>query len=348
MTPPRQSSGGVRPAANIGTGAGTESTPLLADPGRSATSALSRRASRIIPYHTDDYTPHSPFSAEADVRDHEEWLGRLGASGSSSGSSTPQRGKGKPSQRGGKSVTWPKPGVLVPVQTVEGKSTTKTLAMYHGVDHSWWGYASYYVPFLSWSSKYRLSYLKGDFIAALTMASIYIPMSLSYATSIAGAPAINGMYSYAFQPVLYALFGSSTLMVVGPEAAGSLLVGTVVREALGSGHDPDAHSARIVGLVTGLSGAISLVAGLTRLGYLDTVLSRPFLRGFISAIGVTIIIDQLTPELGLKALAREAGLSNASSWQKLVFVARSVMQGKAHDLTAGVAVGAFVLCFVFK
>ncbi|KAI5282328.1 hypothetical protein KEM54_002837 [Ascosphaera aggregata] len=173
-------------------------------------------------------------------------------------------------------------------------------------------------------------------------------MSLSYATSIAGAPAINGMYSYALQPLFYALLGSSSLMVVGPEAAGSLLVGTVVRESLGANHDPDAHSARVVGLVTGLSGAISLVAGLTRLGYLDTILSRPFLRGFISAIGITIVIDQLVPELGLKGAAKEAALTNASAWQKLVFVAESAMQGKVHRLTAGVAGGAFVLCFVFK
>ncbi|KAI5297211.1 hypothetical protein KEM56_004989, partial [Ascosphaera pollenicola] len=180
------------------------------------------------------------------------------------------------------------------------------------------------------------------------MASIYIPMSLSYATSIASAPAINGMYAYAIQPLFYALLGSSSLMVVGPEAAGSLLVGAVVRERLGAGHDPDAHSARIVGLVTGLSGAISLVAGLTRLGYLDTILSRPFLRGFISAIGIAIIIDQLVPELGLKEAAREARLGDASAWQKLVFVVESVMAGKYHNLTGAVSLSSFLLCFVFK
>ncbi|KAI5309967.1 hypothetical protein KEM55_002024 [Ascosphaera atra] len=346
----------------------TERTSLLSPDPQTERRGGGRRPSKVISYHDDDYGPgcgsesciHGTFEPRAmsDAQEHASWMDKLnsaqggggsygsyGTTGSGGGSdsslTSPRSSKKSKSKRKSRTIgkgdpSLPQPGVLVPVQTTAGQSATRTLAFHHGVDNTW----------RSWTTQYRLSYLKSDFIAALTMASIYIPMSLSYATSIAGAPAVNGLYAYAIQPLLYALLGSSSMMVVGPEAAGSLLAGTVVRESLGASHEPDKHAAHIVGLVTGLSGAISLVAGLTRLGYLDTILSRPFLRGFISAIGITIIIDQFVPELGLDDLARDSGITAGSAWQKLVFVLQNGWQ--AHRLTAGVATASFALCFVFK
>ncbi|KAI5281008.1 hypothetical protein KEM54_003450 [Ascosphaera aggregata] len=123
----------------------TESTSLLQPSGSASTTtaAVSRRPSRMIPYHTDDYTPHATFSHDSDARDHEQWLERLGASRSSSGTSTPKHSKStgikKQSSRGSKANSLPEPGVLIPVQAIHGESTTRTLAIHHGVDHSWWG-----------------------------------------------------------------------------------------------------------------------------------------------------------------------------------------------------------------
>lgn len=150
----------------------------------------------------------------------------------------------------------------------------------------------YYLPCTNWIRQYRWSFVQGDLIAALTMASFYIPMSLSYASNLAHIPPINGLYAFVFNPLIYAVLGTCPQMVVGPEAAGSLLTGQVVREAINSGHHGDhagRKNAQVAGMVTGLAGAIILAAGLCRLGFLDSVLSRPFLRGFISAIGVVIL-----------------------------------------------------------
>lgn len=162
-------------------------------------------------------------------------------------------------------------------------STTQWLARRHNVKGRRKMYLAYYFPFLQWIRQYRWSFLQGDLIAALTMASFYIPMSLSYAANLGHVPPINGMYSFVFNPFIYALLGSCPQMVVGPEAAGSLLVGSVVKS--GAEHHGDENgeaNARAAGVVTGMAGAVILVAGLTRLGFLDSVLSRPFLRGFIS------------------------------------------------------------------
>ena len=182
-------------------------------------------------------------------------------------------------------------------------------------------------------------------IAALTMASFYLPMSLSYASNLGHVPPINGLYSFVFNPIIYAFLGSCPQMVVGPEAAGSLLVGQVIRSTIDKGATGDEDSmmhARVAGLVTSMAGAIIFVAGITRLGFLDSVLSRPFLRGFISAIGFVILVDQLIPELGLSKKAKHAGsISHGSSLNKLIFLVENIKH--THGLTAGVAFGSFAI-----
>ena len=138
-------------------------------------------------------------------------------------------------------------------------------------------------------------------------------------------------------------------MVVGPEAAGSLLVGTVVRTSVdrgNSGDEDETINSRIAGVVTGMAGAVILTAGLTRLGFLDSVLSRPFLRGFISAIGFVILVNELIPELGLTNLSKEAGISHGTSFDKLIFICKQA--GNAHGLTCAVAFGSFAIIMICR
>ncbi|KAF2101178.1 hypothetical protein NA57DRAFT_72621 [Rhizodiscina lignyota] len=229
-------------------------------------------------------------------------------------------------------------------------STTGFLAERHGLKNSRLMYIAYYVPFLNWIRQYRWHFLRGDLIAALTMASFYIPMSLSYASNLGHVPPINGLYSFVFNPLIYAFLGSCPLMVVGPEAAGSLLTGQVVRENINKGqiHDKDGHlSAEVAGIVTSMAGAVILAAGIFRLGFLDNVLSRPFLRGFISAIGIVIFIDQLIPEMGLDALANHAGgVAHGSCVEKAVFIVQNI--ARAHGPTCAVSFGAFGIIMVCR
>jgi hypothetical protein len=229
-------------------------------------------------------------------------------------------------------------------------STTRWLAERHGIKSKRWMYFSYYFPFVKWITQYRWSWFQGDLVAALTMASFYIPMSLSYASNLAHVPPINGLYSFVFNPLVYAFLGSCPRMVVGPEAAGSLLVGQVVKTCIErgqAGDDDDKLNGEIGGVVTAIAGAVIFTAGLARLGFLDSVLSRPFLRGFISAIGFVIIVDQLIPELGLAEVAKEVGgVAHGSSANKIAFLFRNI--GKSHGLTAGVSFGAFVVIMIFR
>jgi high affinity sulfate transporter 1 len=210
-------------------------------------------------------------------------------------------------------------------------------------------YFTYYIPFFAWIRQYKWAYVKGDLVAAITMASLYIPMSLSYAANLGHVPPINGLYSFVFNPLIYAFLGSCPQMVVGPEAAGSLLLGSVVRDSIEKGHTGDEDQvlqAQVAGLVTGIAGSVIFIAGLTRLGFLDSVLSRPFMRGFISSVGVIIIIDQLLTELGLVNAGIEAGVSHGSSVDKLVFIFTHIKE--AHLLTSLVAGVSFLVIMICR
>ena len=211
-------------------------------------------------------------------------------------------------------------------------------------------YINYYLPFLKWIRQYRREYLMGDLVAALTMASFYIPMSLSYASNLGHVPPVQGMYSFVFNPLIYALLGTCPQMVVGPEAAGSLLTGNVVRDSIKNGSSRDDASvqhAQIAGVVTGVAGAILFIAGSARLGFLDNVLSRPFLRGFISAIGFIILVDQLIPEMGLAHLANGvAGVEHGSCVEKFLFLVQNVRN--AHGLTCAVSFASFAIIMVCR
>ncbi|KAH8912961.1 sulfate transporter 4.1 [Coniochaeta sp. PMI_546] len=238
------------------------------------------------------------------------------------------------------------------VQRIKSKkmSTSSALAERHGIKDDALMYLSYYLPVLVWSREYKWSYLKGDFIAALTVAGMYVPMALSLADNLAHVPPVYGLYAFVFNPFIYAMLGSCPSMVVGPEAAGSLLVGSVVKMSvdLGRGSDDDAElQAKICGIVAGMAGATVFIAGVARLGFLDSVLSRPFLRGFISAIGVVIAVDQLVPELGLSRLQEKTpGIGHGSSVDKLWFIFGNL--DKVHRLTFALAGTSFAVIMLFR
>jgi len=181
------------------------------------------------------------------------------------------------------------------------------------------------------------------------MSSFYLPMALSYASNLAHIPPINGLYSFALNPFIYALLGTCPQMVVGPEAAGSLLTGGVVKAAINAGHHKDHeghHSAAIAGMTTALAGSVILAAGVCRLGFLDSVLSRPFLRGFISAIGIVILVDQLVPEMGLDNAASHSEASHGSSLDKILFLFRHGHE--AHKLTCIVAFSTIAIVLTLR
>lgn len=143
--------------------------------------------------------------------------------------------------------------------------------------------------------RYDRRWLRSDLVAGVTIASIAIPQSLGMA-ELAGLPVVAGLYATLLPLVVYALFGSSRQLVVGPE--GTLAALTAVTVAPLAAGDP-ARYAPLAAMLAILVGGILILGGVLRLGFMAEFFSKPILLGYINGIALAIIAGQIPKLLGL-------------------------------------------------
>ncbi len=160
-----------------------------------------------------------------------------------------------------------------------------------------WRRALPLLPVLDWGRRYNRETFMGDGVAALIVTIMLIPQSLAYAL-LAGLPPEVGLYASVAPLLLYALFGSSRVLAVGPVAVVSLMTAATVGEYAVPGSA--AYWPMAITLAF-LSGAMLLTMGLLRLGFVANFLSHPVISGFISASGLLIAASQLNTLMGVKA-----------------------------------------------
>lgn len=151
------------------------------------------------------------------------------------------------------------------------------------------------LPFIGWLFAYKRRDLKGDVIAGLTVAVLLIPQSMAIAM-IAGLPPVIGLYASVVPLFLYALFGSSNHLSVGPVAIVSLLVSSAIGKLAATGSPDYILYATIL---AGMIGIIHISMGLLNFGYLVNFLSHPVISGFISAAAFIIAFSQVKHILGV-------------------------------------------------
>lgn len=154
-----------------------------------------------------------------------------------------------------------------------------------------------FVPVLVWGRTYNRSALFNDIVAAVVVTMMLIPQSLAYAL-LAGLPPEAGLYASIVPVVLYAIFGSSRTLAVGPVAIVSLITAYALGQVAEQGTADYLTAALTLAF---LSGGFLLVLGVFRLGFLANFLSRPVIAGFITASGILIAVGQLKHILGVKA-----------------------------------------------
>ncbi|HBG98653.1 MAG: sulfate permease [Rhodobacteraceae bacterium] len=154
-----------------------------------------------------------------------------------------------------------------------------------------------YFPILDWAPGYSRHMLTDDLVAAVIVTIMLIPQSLAYAL-LAGLPAEVGLYASIAPLVVYAVFGTSRTLAVGPVAVASLMTAAAAGELAAQG-SPEYQTAAI--LLAFLSGLMLAGMGLLRLGFLANFLSHPVISGFITASGLIIAASQLKHILGVEA-----------------------------------------------
>ena len=152
-----------------------------------------------------------------------------------------------------------------------------------------------FLPILSWLPGYKKEYLSGDFSAGLTVGVMLIPQGMAYAM-IAGLPPVYGLYAALVPQVVYAIFGTSRQLGVGPVAMDSLLVAAGVSVIAEAGSQ---NYISLAILLAFMMGVTQLALGLFRMGFLVNFLSKPVISGFTSAAALIIALNQLKHFVGV-------------------------------------------------
>lgn len=170
-----------------------------------------------------------------------------------------------------------------------------------------------YLPILDWGRRYDRGQFTGDMVAAVIVTIMLIPQSLAYAL-LAGMPPEAGIYASIAPIVLYAIFGTSRALAVGPVAVVSLMTAAAVGNIAQSGTAGYVTAALTLAF---LSGAMLLALGLFRLGFLANFLSHPVIAGFITASGILIAASQLRHILGVEGEGHTLVDILANLWKQL-------------------------------
>ena len=190
-----------------------------------------------------------------------------------------------------------------------------------------------YAPILCWLPHYRRDDLSSDLTAGIVVAIMLIPQAMAYAL-LAGLPPQMGLYASILPLIVYAIFGTSRPLGVGPVAIVSLMVSSTLLPMA------PAQSAEYVGyaiVLALLSGLILMGLGMIKAGFFTNFMSHPVIAGFSSAAAIIIAFSQLKNLLGLE-------LERSSFLPRIVWDALHKLH-TIHVPTVLIAAGSLALLF---
>ena len=204
-------------------------------------------------------------------------------------------------------------------------------------------------------ARYERTWLRADVVAGLTVAAYLVPQVMAYA-QLAGLDPVVGLWSAIVPAIVYALVGTSRHVSVGPESTTAIMI--VVAVAPLAGGDPVRYATLTAALAL-LVGAILVVGGALRLGFLGDLLSQPILVGYMTGVAVLMVVSQLGRVTGVPipdggVIAQVGGLTSdiaaihwptfllATSVVAFLLIARRFAPGVPGPLVAVIGATALV------
>src|SRR5215813_10581786 len=152
----------------------------------------------------------------------------------------------------------------------------------------------HWLPGLRTLRRYEAAWLPRDIFAWFVLATMLVPVGIAYAVA-SGLPGIYGLYATIIPLLIYALFGPSRILVLGPDSA---LAGVILGVVLPlSGGDP-LRAVTLAGMMAIVSGIVCILAGIARMGFMTELLSKPIRYGYMNGIALTVLTSQLPKLLG--------------------------------------------------
>jgi len=194
-----------------------------------------------------------------------------------------------------------------------------------------------WLPGLDTLRRYEPAWLPHDIFAGLVLATILVPVGIAYATA-SGLPGIYGLYATIVPLLVYALFGPSRILVLGPDSAlAAVILGVVVPL---SGGDP-LRAATLAGMMAIVSGAVCILAGIARLGFVTELLSKPIRYGYMNGIALTVLISQLPKLFGFS-------IESEGPLRSLWAIAGAILDGRTNWVAFGIGFGTLMVILLLQ
>ena len=194
-----------------------------------------------------------------------------------------------------------------------------------------------WLPGLAMLSRYTRSQFSRDLVAGLVLTSLLAPVGMGYAEAT-GLPPIYGLYATIFPLLVYAVFGPSRILVLGPDSGLTALIAATILPLAGG----DArHAAELAAVLAIITGVFCILAGLARFGFITDLLSKPIRAGYMNGIALTLLIGQLPKVFGFH-------VGNSSLLHTANELAKSVLNGRTNWVAFAIGVSSLAVIFGMK
>ena len=194
-----------------------------------------------------------------------------------------------------------------------------------------------WLPGLLMLGRYQTAWLRNDIIAGVTLTTMLVPVGIAYAVA-SGVPGICGLYATIAALLVYALFGPSRILVLGPDSSLAPMIFGVIFSL--SGGDA-ARAVALAGAMAIVSGLLCILMGIARLGFITELLSKPIRYGYMNGIALTVVISQLPKLFGFS-------IEDTGELWEVWVITKAVLSGRANWTAFAVGAAALAVMLVLK
>jgi high affinity sulfate transporter 1 len=182
-----------------------------------------------------------------------------------------------------------------------------------------------------------MSWLRSDLVAGIVLSTMLVPVGIAYAVA-SGVPAIYGLYATIVPLLVYALFGPSRILVLGPDSSlAPIILGVVLATSAG---DPGTAIV-VASAMAVVAGATCILAGIFGLGFITELLSKPIRYGYMNGIALAVLISQLPKLFGFP-------IESSGPLRDLWAIGQALLDGKANWTGAALAAGTLLVIMLLK
>lgn len=194
-----------------------------------------------------------------------------------------------------------------------------------------------WLPGLAMLSRYSSTLFVQDLTAGLVLTALLAPVGMGYAEA-SGLPAIYGLYATIVPLLVYAVFGPSRILVLGPDSALTALIAATV---LPLAHGNAERAVPFAAMLAISAGILCILAGIAKFGFVTDLLSKPIRYGYLNGIAFTLLASQLPKMLGFSVHA-------GSLAESLTGLVKGILDGRGNSTAAAIGFSCLIVIFACR